>query len=355
MTKILVFTDLQADEGHARLFSDPAMPLQRDRTKSCLDLVHAVYNQHGCSGIWELGDLTDNRVSIPVPTLSIISDWLRRTPHSPSNIKLIGNHEQFTREAQIHTGSLYAGFNVVNQSAVVQVEGVTVLCYAYPATNAYGALAEQVERDFSIHRGKPIIVLGHVDLVGCKTTGGTLLHGLSPSLFKAAKFGLFGHIHKPQVLGKNLHYVGSPFQQNFGEAGEDKRLGLVTIDGTEATLEWLPTDGLFPKYLSVPAAEFQDKFDPGSEDRLEVVTDTQEQTDRFQTHKYAARLRVRQVESTPVASNVSAAGDLAVTPAWGLDVGVQRWVAQKPPESVGLSVSSAELAEFGLCLAAGAK
>lgn len=58
-------------------------------------------------------------------------------------------------------------------------------------------------------------------------------------------YSALGHIHKPQqVSGRDAHYVGSPLQLDYGEAGEAKSSILVdVVPGRPAEVQRLPLRG----------------------------------------------------------------------------------------------------------------
>jgi exonuclease SbcD len=55
-------------------------------------------------------------------------------------------------------------------------------------------------------------------------------------------YSALGHIHKPQqVSGRDAHYVGSPIQLDYGEAGEEKSSIVVDVlPGRPAEVQRLP-------------------------------------------------------------------------------------------------------------------
>ena len=56
-------------------------------------------------------------------------------------------------------------------------------------------------------------------------------HGMSPSIFPPGLPVYSGHYHKPHVVaGSSIEYIGSPMQMSFAEAGQEKRLLLLTSD-----------------------------------------------------------------------------------------------------------------------------
>lgn len=54
-------------------------------------------------------------------------------------------------------------------------------------------------------------------------------------------YGIFGHIHKHQMLGKNSCYVGSTYQIDFSEEGEKKGILLFDTETTSSPFTLLET------------------------------------------------------------------------------------------------------------------
>lgn len=78
--------------------------------------------------------------------------------------------------------------------------------------------------------------------------------GFSRKLFKGYNKVFTGHFHRPQDKG-NVIFMGSPYQMNFGEMGQEK--GFITFD--LETDEWerhLYTEA--PIYTKISSEDFQD-------------------------------------------------------------------------------------------------
>ena len=308
------------------------------------------YVRYECNALWDLGDTSDERAAIPWPTLTVVRRGIKRFPVNPSNIKLVGNHEQFTRNVDFDNAELFNDRGrVVSGVETVELEGVAIVCAAYPSTAATD-YRQQIESALLACRRKPTIVLGHMDLSGAVTRGGTLLQGLDKELFERAHFGLFGHIHKPQTMG-HLYYVGSPFQQNFGESGEEKRLGLVTINGDEITLEWLPIDG-FPIYREGTIDDFEAGFSQASEDRWKIYLKNESEASRFFAHPFAWRaVPEYDYHLQPPAPLVSVDG-APVELVSDFDKQLQRWMQFKAPSTAGITAGMEDLVDCAKALTA---
>jgi DNA repair exonuclease SbcCD nuclease subunit len=97
-------------------------------------------------------------------------------------------------------------------------------------------------------------------VLGSKVASGTVVEGVPRDALRHFSAGFLGHIHKPQTVVKNVYYVGSPFQQHWGEAGENKRLAIFDTDTHAVT--WVPMDTYgFPYYYTVTTDDFYARVD----------------------------------------------------------------------------------------------
>jgi len=346
MIKALVYTDLQATEGSERCFTQPALPLQRYRVDLFYQKLLQFYREFGCNALWDLGDTTDDRSAIPLPALKSVREGLRPFAGSAYNVKLTGNHEQYTRNTEIDNRYIFNDiFNVVQGVRVFEWEEVAIIACSYPASQAQ--MMEEIQSQLLRHRRKPIIVLGHLEISGTKMKSGISITGMPTELFSSVAAVLLGHIHIPQQLGDNIFYVGSPFQQDFGEAGEAKRLALVTVDKDSINLEWIALDG-FPQYHYVSWPEFERIFDPNSEDRYTVTISSPEEATAFYKHSHSARAYIEydySVLQTELPSAELAKKD------WSLQAAIQRWVHTHDPASNNIAITPDELVQFGTQIA----
>lgn len=346
MIKALIFTDLQASEGPERCHNDRTLPLQRYRVKKFLSEARHIYEDNACTALWNLGDTTDDRNSIPIPTIDTLLTGLGKFPASPHNYALIGNHDQFLRNTELHMGRLIESvFNIVAKPQAIEIEGAVVIFAPYPASEP--KLAEELDSLLLKHRRKPIIIIGHFGVKGCRMKSGTALAGVSVELLDRANLTLLGHIHLPQRLGQNIFYVGSPFQQDFGEANEEKRVAILTIDNGEFNLEFVPIDG-FPKYKAIDLATFKSEVAHESEDRFQVVLRTTAESEEFYAHPLSSRAQPiyaygesETVEQAPVSKD------------WSIDAALKTWADKNKLADRGIELTVEELVAFGKQIAAG--
>lgn len=59
--KLLCFADLQITDGHEKCHNQPGRSLQLWRAEKFFQDLHAIYTEHECDGLVDLGDTTDDR------------------------------------------------------------------------------------------------------------------------------------------------------------------------------------------------------------------------------------------------------------------------------------------------------
>ena len=291
--KVLVYTDLQATEGADLCRTHPGVPLQRYRTARFFIEVEKLARQHKVDAIWDLGDTLDNRSEIPVPTIQVTEAGLRWLMQGKPNTlcyKLIGNHEQQQKALDMHTGALFNPFfHVVPRCAVfdwskIEKDGPWIIAVAFPYDLEETAQWIRAEIKRGRMEDRNIIILAHIPLIGAKMNSGLATTGLDSACLEGADLALMGHIHRHQEVRPNYYYLGSPFQQDFGEAGDPKYVAI--LDTQTLALELVKLDG-FPQYRVGEASALPDNLDMG-EDRWKVFVRNREQAQQIYSRPWAA-------------------------------------------------------------------
>jgi len=329
--KLLVYADLQATDGDELCFTRPSITLQHHRVEKFFDDIAAIYTQHGCDGVVDLGDTTDDRSSIPMPTLEILGTGLAKLPEG-SHWKLTGNHEQYLRDTSVNNRRLFAHqFKVVDQYRIQAMGDWTAFFVSYPAD--YTALTNWLVKELPRFRG-PKILFGHFQVEGAFYQNGTALTGVPQAVLKPFNLVLLGHIHIPQAVTAKIHYVGSPFQQDWGEAGQAKRVAIVDTD--QMAVEWVPLTG-YPEYRLISFAEFTALVDDQSENRYRVTLSSHAESEQFFKHPLFHRVTAQyDYEETPP-DQVTQNED------WSFEGICRRYLKTAPPKNVGLELTDDEM------------
>jgi hypothetical protein len=344
--KALAYADLQATEGAERCFHNRSISLQQWRVRKFYADLHRIYVEHQCNCLWDLGDTTDDRCSIPIPTIDVVLEGISQIPAHPWNLKLIGNHEQFLRSTSVHVGRMFQGrFQVIEEPKVLQdAKGVVYVLCPFPYED--DQLAAWLDTVLKNYPNDDKVLLGHFQVIGCKLNSGEAKEGIPKELLKEFKLGLLGHVHKPQSVCKNVHYVGSPFQQDKGEAGEAKRVGVVDMDTFE--VKWVEMTG-FPEYKSYTLAQFVELAQEHSEDRIQVILRNQAEAEQFYAHPLSSR-------ADPVyqySVQAQSAEHRSAVEAWtrSRKGAILKYLELRPPAEHGINLPAEELVRLAEYLA----
>lgn len=340
--KLLVYSDLQGTDGDESCRSDPTQSLQHYRIVRFYADLERIYTEHKCQGVIDLGDTTDDRASIPMPTIDAVGAGLERIPDSEYNFKLTGNHEHFLRNTTINNRHLFKHkFTVIDNVAIYDIDGINAVFCSYPASMK--ELAEWLHKNVKSFEA-PAALFGHFQVAGCKLNNGTALDGIPQKLLAPFACSLLGHIHIPHSIGEDIHYVGSPFQQDWGEAGQKKRVAIFNTEH-EDFVEWVPLAG-YPEYRQVAWDKFK-TLKNIEEHRYRVLLRSHEETELFFQHPL-----FQQVE--PVYEyDAAVTEELKTEQNWTFDGIVRRYMALVPPNKIGIDIEAEEVLSFGIDLANG--
>jgi predicted phosphodiesterase len=277
--RFLVYTDLQATEGSDRCFTEPSMPLQRWRVKRFFTFLAKVAKDEKVDAVIDLGDTTDDRSFIFRATLDTLLGGLTQFAPNARGIKLTGNHEQLIKFADINSKHLFQPyFGSVDPEVITLDSGVEAVCHPYH--DNYDLVNSNIEKRLaSLKKSSKKVLLAHGDVFGVRyDSGEACKKGIDPILVKQFDLALFGHVHRHQKIGDNAFYVGSPFQQDFGEAAQRKF--VVVLDTPSLNVTWIPVEGM-PEYRVVNLDDFLAKANPDEEHRYWVTLNSIAETEKF--------------------------------------------------------------------------
>jgi DNA repair exonuclease SbcCD nuclease subunit len=343
--RFLIYGDLQASDGHERCFNDPTMPLQRWRVNKTMDFLKETYDTHKCDGLIDLGDTTDDRQAIPIPTIhSVLTPLSSFKGH---NIKLMGNHEQWLRSTEVDPGVMYSNiFKVVKSHEVIDFTNCEAVfaCVSYidNEEELKKAIVDTVKKAHSKAKGRKVILLGHFAVQGAVAHGLALKDGLANEEIPKVDGAFLGHIHKFQEFKPGHFYVGSPFQQDFGEMNETK---YVIVFDTE-TGQSHQIDTKMPQYRRQTLEQFEATVREESEDRFEVRMKSFEEAQRFYGHSLSHRAVpvYDYVESATNRPNVDKDRKEIVFDVQSL---MKAYLENNPPSKKGIDIQEEDLLSFG--------
>lgn len=311
--RVLIFSDLQADEGSDRLRADPSIPMQRWRVNKFYDWASSVAASNGCSAVWDLGDTTNNRSTLSHHTIhSVIRGSKTLTSGRPAvfNLKLVGNHEQHLRAKEVHVGGVFSPyFKVVEDREIIHFPDFSVVCASFGYDDD---LARWLEASIDVVKSehKKVIVLGHFMVAGSRMGSGisSSIGTVPKEALAKADLVLLGHVHRRQRVGANGWYIGSPFQQDFGESSDPTK-AVAILDTDTLQLEWVASP--FPVYRTITVDELAQAAE--TNDVLKVIIRTNDEAERFYTSPSAGTVEpvyaFSHKESTQEVSNLESSFD----------------------------------------------
>jgi len=335
--KFLVFADLQATDGSEMCFTLPGHSLQHMRVEHFFDDLVRIYAENDCDGFVDLGDTTDDRSAIPMPTLKCIGEGLNKIDSFDGvNYKITGNHEQFQRDTSIDNRHLFSHvFHVVGDREIISLDGLKMFFCAYPKDHA--ELAQWLKTESGKIRTRKIL-FGHFQVKGAYLNNTQTNSGIPLEALSGFDLVLLGHIHQPQSLSDRIHYVGSPFQQDWGETEQKKR--VLIVDTEQLKITSLPLLH-YPEYKAVNFDEFKKAAQQSSEDRLRVVLKNHTETEAFFAHPAFGRAVAQYAyDTTQTETGVRSNEEKN----WTFDGILARYMQQVPP---GLDFSDEDMLALG--------
>ena len=128
------------------------------------------------------------------------------------------------------------GLYIVEKPQAITVHGITFLCLPWMKSGAEIISAMKNFKLMSLPPRKATFVLGHFTVEGAVTGSEKLFElqdqeavPVSELVGPGIDFTFLGHIHKPQVFGPKIAYVGSMERVDFGERNEPKGYMTFTV------------------------------------------------------------------------------------------------------------------------------
>jgi len=275
MSRLLACSDLHADNYLP--FSFITKRGLNSRLEDCLntlDQINEIGKTHGVNTIIFLGDLFNSRVKINVDVMFHTYLKLRELSRNFQLILLLGNHDQYLKTGDVNSLEQFEKI-----AEVIKEPGFSsVPWYGYKLVFLpYAEDTTKMKKFLSgLHLFKhPALLFGHLGVNGAEVGpyDFKLPSSLNASDLLPDKFVwvFLGHYHKFQVLGKNIIYVGSMLQHDFGERGQEKS---VIIFDTDHPMKLKQVELNSPKFLEITSLKSIDEKVKGN--YVKVVCDKEE-------------------------------------------------------------------------------
>jgi len=215
----------------------------------CLDYAEWLktdLHNRGIQDILILGDIIDNRNEVAVTTLHILYKFFK-VLEDFNIIAITGNHDcYYNKRTDVHSlGTLndWSNMEIIDTPVTINQFGKTLTFCPWST--------EMVDIP------KSDIMLGHFEINTFKMNGGHICSNgyNAQELLDKAPLVLSGHFHgteeRDYKKGKVI-YIGSPYQQSWGEAGDAK--GYFVLDLHDDTMEFIPNE-FSPRHIRINLSE----------------------------------------------------------------------------------------------------
>ena len=199
--------------------------------------------ERGIKTLWILGDTWEYRTKINSVSLNFaIKNFFDRLEEDEIDTTIIyGNHDvAYRADNSINTidflGKMYPNLRVVKDFATLTVHGQPINFMPWIHAKNFGAAMEFMAA------APPTVLCGHYEINGFETTKGQYAHGgLEPNIFSKFDKVFSGHFHIRSNQGP-IHYLGNPFQTNWGDYGYERGFHFFDVETHELEFVSNPFD-----------------------------------------------------------------------------------------------------------------
>lgn len=238
--------------------------------KYILNQVLQIAVQQEVDGILVAGDIYDKTVP-GAEAVQLLDDFITRAVNLGFPLYMVsGNHDSAQRlafgarlmrreneTAGVYISPVYQGsIEPVVRRDAYGVLNIYLIPFIKPAEvrrffpekkietyqDAFAAVLEQLDLDPSARN----LLVAHQLIMGAKrsdseeiSVGG--IDQIDVSLFKDFDYVAVGHIHRPQQMGMQVRYSGTPLKYSFSEADDEKSVSIVELgDKGEVRVSTVP-------------------------------------------------------------------------------------------------------------------
>lgn len=305
--KLLITADLHLSlYKNKRIVGDLPLPLYY--TKVNLDNMAKTFKEENCGAFVIAGDLFHDKSHIYMNAYNILKEFILENDKIPFWI-ITGNHDISDIKGDINTlDSLEQFENVKIIKKYEKYENVYLLSYNKYQIDLLRDMIENLDYD----QFEDNILISHFGVdEGSLSTGMSIRTGIkAKDLFNGFKRIVLGHYHKPQELKsedgeKELIYVGSPIQLNWGEKNEEKR--FMILDTETLKYKFIPTET--QKYVEIEInsiddlKEFEDEYDLSDINNIYRIKTTLDRKDILEEKQVIKDLNIPIIEQEKVSED----------------------------------------------------
>ena len=212
------------------LIGDPHFKKNNQRdTDILMSDIMAIIEQRDISFVVILGDVMDNHANVDIPVFRRVHQLIAQISSFKPLFILIGNHDRINNKdfmTDIHAFNAYKMWPnvvIVDVPTITEWNDKKICLVPFVPDGRYMEALEYYDID-------PMnfdLFFSHQEFNGCLTNKQT--GSKCDSWQSDFPLNISGHIHENEIVSHNLIYIGTPFQQNFGES-TNKALYLLSDD-----------------------------------------------------------------------------------------------------------------------------
>lgn len=235
----IVVTDVHLDRGNSGLVKDIFNQL--------ISLCH----ERGVYNVICAGDVFTTRSGQPLECLSAWQEILATLRDHKIVIDVIpGNHDKTDGNDDCSYLDVYDGASRWLRLHRVGEEvwfgnDICVWMIPYFGTQRWMEEFERMKKEEDDTCRRLHVLITHMAFNGVRNADGSEVgDGIAPSAVFSFDSVIVGHYHDRSNVGRNIHYVGSAYQNNYGEGCVDKGFAILYEDGS---IEYVQSR--FPRYI----------------------------------------------------------------------------------------------------------
>lgn len=198
---------------------------------ACFRWIVEQCHKHSCPNLLILGDVFDSRTTIDISVLDIVCREFADAKDSGLQVTvLVGNHDSYLRGPKLNSLQVLRGVATVIEQPCVQ-GGIAFVPWV-DSEEQIETWVKQVAKDKNAR-----YLMTHAMLDGVFPGKGVSTNALKPSRWDRI---ILGDVHDPiEIPGPcPIHYVGSPMQIDFRDAGKYRGFGILDVGANK----WTPIE-----------------------------------------------------------------------------------------------------------------
>jgi DNA repair exonuclease SbcCD nuclease subunit len=217
-----------------------------------------------------LGDLFDNRTSIPINVLNKVEKILKDISDIIPIHIMVGNHDLFNKGSNsINSVRLYSyiseNIKVYEEPTNIKVNGINLVLIPW--------VEKRIDLIKSIKENQGDYLFCHSDLNGCRMHLNSVAHRNADKIdvdeFSVYKEVFSGHVHITQ-RNKNFRFIGSLWQMDRNDTGDQKGITILDLETGEVSFNPNTYSPTFRKFKVITEEDI---------DKLDEISDTKDYID----------------------------------------------------------------------------